>query len=127
MLGASVMLRPITNICQAMLDISNYIIYQDANNLYGCSMSEYLPYKHRKWDKFMSIDFILKIRDDHWKGYRFEVDLHCPVELHDKFKEFPPVFETLMPDIEWLTPYQRKKRANTWIIQNGLVVMALIN
>ena len=109
MLGASVMLRPITNICQAMLNISNYIIYQDANNLYGCSMSEYLPYKHRKWDKFMSIDFILKIRDDHWKGYRFEVDLHCPVELHDKFKEFPPVFETLMPDIEWLTPYQRKK------------------
>ena len=24
---------------------SNYIIYEDANNLYGCSMSEYLPYK----------------------------------------------------------------------------------
>ena len=24
---------------------SNYITYEDANNLYGCSMSEYLPYK----------------------------------------------------------------------------------
>ena len=24
---------------------SNYILYLDANNLYGCSMSEYLPYQ----------------------------------------------------------------------------------
>ena len=68
----------------------------------------------------MSIDFILKILDDYSKGYRLEVDLHCPVELHDKFQEFPPALETLMPDIEWLTPYQREKGANTGIIHNGL-------
>ena len=103
----------------ANTQISNYIIYQDANNVYGCSMSEYLPYKDLKWDTFMSIDFILKIRDDQWKGYRLEVDAHCPVELHDKFKELPPAFESLMPDIEWLTPDQREKGANTGIIQNG--------
>ena len=42
-------------------------MYQDAINLYGCNMTEYLPYKE-KWDNYMSNDFILKIRDDHWKG-----------------------------------------------------------
>ena len=53
---------------QAMLNKWNYIIHQDANNLYGCGMSEYLPYKDLKWDSFMTIDFTLKIRDDHWSG-----------------------------------------------------------
>ena len=48
---------------------SNYIIYQDANNLYGCSMSEYLPYKDLKWDNFMKLEYILEAPDDHWTGY----------------------------------------------------------
>ena len=68
----------------------------------------------------MSIDIIMKIRDEHWKRDRLEVDLHCPVELHDKLKEFPPALETLTPDIEELTRYQRAIGANTGIIQNGL-------
>ena len=42
-------------------------MYQDAINLYGCNMIEYLPYKEKR-DNYMSNDFILKIRDDHWKG-----------------------------------------------------------
>ena len=54
------------------------------------------------------------------KGYRLEVDLHCPVGLHDKFKEFPPALEALTPDIEGLTPYQREIGANAGIIHNGL-------
>ena len=63
--------------------------------------------KDIKWNNYMSIDFILKIRDDHWNGYELEVDLHCSVELHDKLKEIPPGLETLTPDIDWLTPYQQ--------------------
>ena len=74
----------------------------------------------------MSIDFIMKILDKHWKRYRIEVDLHGPVELHDKLKEFPPALETLTPDIEELTRYQRELGANAGIIHNGLS-MALIN
>ena len=88
--------------------IHQTIYFQDANNLYGCSMSVYLPYKDLKWDTFMSIDFILKIRDDQWKGYRLEVELHCPADLHDKIKEFPPARETLTPYIAWLTLYHRE-------------------
>ena len=87
---------------------SNYIIYQDANNLYGCSMSEYLPYKDLEWDNLMKLEYILEAPDDHRTGYISEEDLHFPVELHDKLKELPPFPETLTPDIEWLTPYQRE-------------------
>ena len=83
-------------------------------------MSEHLPYKELKWNNFMSIDCILIIRVDHWTGYRLQVDLHCPVKLHDKFKEFPPARETATPDIEWLKLYQREIGANTGIIRNGL-------
>ena len=110
----------------AKKQFSNYIIYQDANNLHCCSMSEYLHHKDLKWDSFMSIDIIMKILDKHWKRYRIEVDLHGPVELHDKLKEFPPALETLTPDIEELTRYQRELGANAGIIHNGLS-MALIN
>ena len=51
LLGASVTLRPIANICQTRLKhkLSNYIIYQGADNLYGCSMCEKLHYKDLNW------------------------------------------------------------------------------
>ena len=49
----------------------------------------------------------LKKPDDNDKGYILEVDMHFPVHLHDKFKELPPAPETLTPDIDWLTPYER--------------------
>ena len=78
---------------------SNYIIYQDANNLYGCSMSEYLPHKDLKFNNKIELDTILTTPDDNHTGYVFEVDLHFPVELHDKFEEFPPALKTLTPDI----------------------------
>ena len=63
---------------------SNYILYLDANNLYGCSMSEYLPYQDLVWDDDATLDLILETPDDNNKGYILEVDLHFPVELHDK-------------------------------------------
>ena len=99
---------------------TNYIIYQDANNLYGCSMSEYLPHKDLKFNNKIEFDTILNTFDDHETGYILEVDLHVPEELHDKFKEFPPAPKTLTPDIDWFTPYQRELGANTGRIHNGV-------
>ena len=86
---------------------SNYIIYRDANNLYGCAMSVYLPYKDLEWDNFMKLEYILEAPDGDWTGHTSEVNLHFSVELHDKFRQFPPALETLTPDIKWLTPCQR--------------------
>ena len=37
-----------------------------------------------------------------------EVDLRFPVGLLDKFKEFRPAPETLTPELDWLSPYQRE-------------------
>ena len=74
---------------------STYIIYQDANNLYGCSMSEHLPHKDFKFNYNVELDTILKTPDDNATGYILEADLHFPVELHAKLKEFPPTPETL--------------------------------
>ena len=68
----------------------------------------------------MDIKDIRETPDDNDKGYILEVDLDFPVELHDKFKEFPPAPETLTPDIEWLTPYQRGIGDNTGIIHDGV-------
>ena len=31
-------------------DLSSFILYLDANNLYGKAMSSYLPYKNFKWN-----------------------------------------------------------------------------
>ena len=48
---------------------SNYILYLDANNHYGCSMSEYLPYQDLVWDDDATLDLILETPDDNNKGY----------------------------------------------------------
>ena len=53
---------------------SNYILYLDANNLYGCSMSEYLPYQDLVWDDDVALCPILETPDDSDKGYILEVD-----------------------------------------------------
>ena len=87
---------------------SNFRLYEDANNLYGCSMSKYLRHRDLKFKNKIELDTILKNPDDNETGYRLEVDLHFPVELHDKLKEFPPAPESLTPDTEWPTPYQRE-------------------
>lgn len=69
---------------------SNYLIYLDANNLYGYSMSKYLPLKNFKWcEHEWSENLISQIPDDSCDGYIFEVDLEYPQNLHDKHKDYP--------------------------------------
>ena len=65
----------------------NYLWYTDANNLYGCGMSEKLPYKNFKWEEIKSErssaeqssesnnidDYLNKCNDD--TGMIFKVDL----------------------------------------------------
>ena len=40
---------------------SSYINYLDANNLYGLSMIQKLPYRNLKWDDKTTEDDIIKI------------------------------------------------------------------
>ena len=70
---------------------SSYIIYLDANNLYGYAMSQFLPignYKFEDVNKF-TIDFIKNIKDDDKTGYILDVDIDYPEELHDLHNDYP--------------------------------------
>ena len=66
---------------------NKYLMYLDANNLYGVSMIQSLPYKNFKWSDNLTLDKI--------QTGIYEVDLEFPKELHDKFKDYP-----LCPEIK---------------------------
>ena len=71
---------------------SKYIMYLDANNLYGCAMSQYLPIGGFKWMPEKPIDKLVNkvyINPDAYKGYIFEVDLEYPAELHELHNDYP--------------------------------------
>ena len=69
--------------------ISSYLIYLDADDLYGLATSMKLPYANFEWsDDIKSVDDITSYKDDD-VGYILEVYLHYPKELHDLHNEYP--------------------------------------
>ena len=70
---------------------SKYIMYLDANNLYGWAMSQYLPTGGFKWLSQKQIDKInlAKYEVDSKKGLILEVDLEYPEKLHDLHNDYP--------------------------------------
>ena len=74
---------------------SSYLMYLDANNLYGWAISQKLPVNGFKWEKIVSKfdeDFITNYDEDTNKGYIFEVDVEYPKDFHD-----------LQSDLQFLT------------------------
>ena len=64
----------------------SYILYVDANNLYGWAMSQKSPVNCFKWVKnFTKIDkyFIKSYDEDSDKRYILKVDVGYPKNLHD--------------------------------------------
>ena len=70
---------------------SKYIMYLDANNLYGWDMSQYLPTGGFKWltEKQINNINLADYKDDSKKGLILEVDLEYPKELHDLHNDYP--------------------------------------
>ena len=70
---------------------SSYIMYLDANNLYGWAMSQYLPTGNYKWENANEWNEykIMRSKDDSKTGYIFDVDLEVPKDLHDYFNDYP--------------------------------------
>ena len=66
---------------------NKYILYLDANNLYGYSMIQSLPYKNFKWSNNLTLDKI--------QAGIYDVDIEIPTNLHNKFKDYP-----LCPEIK---------------------------
>ena len=86
---------------------SKYITYLDANNLYGCAMSQYLPYSGFKWLNQKEIgDFCLNsVSENSSIGYILEVDLEYPSELHDLHNNYPLAPEKLEISQNMLSKY----------------------
>ena len=83
-------------------DINKYLMYLDANNLYGLSMSKPLPYKNFK----LSNDDI-QLNENNLKTGIYEVDIEIPENLHNKFKDFPVCPEIKSIDENDLSDYQK--------------------
>ena len=66
-------------------NLDKYLMYLDANNLYGLSMSKPLPYKNFKWSNVIPSEVSL----NNLKTGIYEVDIEIPENLHKKFKDFP--------------------------------------
>ena len=76
-------------------DENKKILYADATNLYGHSMSQFLPYDeiemwHGHPDLLTNgLEEILNTPDDNEIGYLLEVDLKYPDNIKEKTKNFP--------------------------------------
>ncbi|XP_028417042.1 uncharacterized protein LOC114541307 [Dendronephthya gigantea] len=86
---------------------TSYVMYLDANNLYGWAMSQPLPTGEFDWltDQEIAQFDITDVADDDDEGYILEVDLHYPSELHDLHNDYPLAPEKMKISSEMLSPY----------------------
>ena len=107
---------------------SKYLMYLDANNLYGWSMSQCLPTGNFKWmsDRNINKLDLAKYKDNSKRGLILEVDLEYPKELHDLHNEYPLAAESLRVTEDMLSNYC-KRIATKHGISTGLVSKLIPN
>jgi len=91
------------------LNLKNYILAIDCNNLYGFAMQQSLPVGDFRW---LSKDEIKDIDINHLSsyspvGYIFDVDLEYPECLHKKHNDLPLAADHLIIKNEMLSQYQK--------------------
>ena len=74
--------------------ISSFLMYLEANNLYGWAMSQKLPLNGFKWIEKSRLSrfndkFINTYNENSDKGYFLEVDIDYPKELFNLHKDLP--------------------------------------
>ena len=84
-----------------------FIMYLDANNLYGWAMTQCLPYGGFKWLSKKEMDeFDLNlVKENSSDGYILKVDLEYPSELHDLHNDYPLAPEKLKISQDMLSKY----------------------
>ena len=102
-------------------DKNKKILYIDANNLYGHSMSQYLPYDEIKFDNTVKLEDILNTHDDSDIGYFIELDLTYPNNIKGKTKNFPfaPMNKKIDPDN--FNDYMKEIKPDTYIQPSKLI------
>ena len=102
-------------------DGNKKILYFDANNLYGDSMSQPLPYDEIKFDNEVELEDILNTPDDSDIGYFIEVDLKYPDNIKQKTKYLPfaPVNKKINPNT--FNDYMKEIKPDTYIQTSKLI------
>ena len=91
---------------------SSFIVYLDANNLYGWAMSKPLPVGKFEWMTEEELENWERFVEEEGVGCILEVDLEYPAELHDFHNDFPLAPEKLtLGKVEKLTQNLRDKEA----------------
>ena len=107
---------------------NTFIMYFDANNLYGWAMTQYLPHGNFKWmtkKEIHKFDFGL-IKENSLNGYILEVDLEYPSELHNFHNDYPLAPEKLKINSKILSEYCSSV-ANNYGIKVGEVNKLTLN
>ena len=81
---------------------SSYLMYLDANNLYGWAMSQKLPVGKFKWGDEKTFDMSNYSGE---KGCIIECDLEYPENLHDEHNMYPLAPEKILVEKDMLSPY----------------------
>ena len=87
---------------------NSFIMYLDANNLYGWAMSQYLPTGGFQWvnDREQLVETIANHPTSSTEGCILEVGLEYPDELHIAHNAYPLAPERLVVRKEWMSEYQ---------------------
>ncbi|XP_043484408.1 uncharacterized protein LOC122512572 [Leptopilina heterotoma] len=114
---------------------TSYIMYFDANNLYGWAMAQALPYGGFKWIDNVDDSFNFNVTDNSSVGYILEVDLEYPKSLHDTHKDMPfcaenakpplskqkKLLTTLLPKEKYVIHYRTLKQ----VVDNGIKLVKI--
>ena len=100
-------------------EVTTHLQYLDANNLYGWAMSQPLPVGGAPREWMTEEEFDLPIGE--MSPCFIEVDLEYPIEPHDKFAEFVPAPENIIPEgskVQKLAPNLLPKKGYVCHIKN---------
>ena len=101
---------------------TSYIVYLDANNLYGWAMSQPMPLGDIRFldeAEYSTIDWTAQ-DENQPIGYFIECDLEYPAALHDLHNDYPLACERLSISTEMLSETQiRLKRSYNMARSNG--------
>lgn len=84
-----------------------YLMYLDANNLYGWAMCKPLPVDGFKFAKVMTVEELMAIDVDGKTGYFIECDLEYPTSLHLSHSLLPLAPENVKVRNDELSDYQK--------------------
>ena len=102
-------------------DKNKKILHIDANNLYGHSMSQYLPYDEIKVDNNIKLEDILNTPDDSDIGYFIEVNLTYLDNIKQKTANFPfaPMNKKINPND--FNDYMKEIKPDTYTSTKKLI------